>query len=241
MSSLRQRLVRSVRWRPPATDLWRDTTPIRSEIFGSERLEHHALSLAAAQAVALWRGPPVRPLTSRVKDNAHYLLMAYRSCARTLQSGRPVTPAAEWLLDNFHLVEQQLRQIDDDLPAGYYRQLPKLADGPFAGYPRVFGLAWAYVAHTDSLLFGPGLARFVKSYQQASPLTIGELWAVAITLRIVLVENMRRLAEQITGGNDLRGVGRRYRRSGAGGAQRPGRVATGRTSCRDRVRDHRPS
>ncbi|GGB55767.1 glycosyl transferase [Roseibium aquae] len=204
MSSLRQRVFQSVGWRRPAPDLWRDTTPIRSEIFGSERLEHHALSLAAAQAVAPKRGPRVRPLTMRVKDNARCLLMAYRSCARTLQSGCPVTPAAEWLLDNFHLVDQQLRQIDADLPAGYYRQLPKLADGPFAGYPRVFGLAWAYVAHTDSLLYGPGLARFVKSYQQVSPLTIGELWAVAITLRIVLVENMRRLAEQITRGNDLR-------------------------------------
>ncbi|KPP88541.1 MAG: cyclic beta-1,2-glucan synthetase [Rhodobacteraceae bacterium HLUCCA08] len=204
MSSVRQHLVQSFGRRPSATDLWRDTTPIRSEIFGAERLEHHALSLAAAQAVAPRRGPRVRPLTTRVKDNARCLLTAYRSCARTLQSGRPVTPAAEWLLDNFHLVEQQLRQIDDDLPAGYYRQLPKLAEGPFAGYPRVFGLAWAYVAHTDSLLSGPILAGFVKSYQQVSPLSIGELWAVAITLRIVLVENMRRLAEQITRGNDLR-------------------------------------
>ncbi|MBL4918991.1 GH36-type glycosyl hydrolase domain-containing protein [Szabonella alba] len=199
-------MVHSIGWRPSRSDLWRDTTPIRSEIFGTERLEHHALTLAAAQAVAPWRGPPVRPLTARVKDNARYLLMAYRSCAKTLQAGRPVAPAAEWLLDNFHLVEQQLRQIDDDLPAGYYRQLPKLADGPFAGYPRVFGLAWAYVAHTDSLLSGSVLVRFVKSYQQVSPLTIGELWAVAITLRIVLIENMRRLAEQITLGNEQRAV-----------------------------------
>jgi len=201
---LRQRLVHRFRWRPSASDLWRDTTPIRSEIFGTERLEHHALSLAAAQAVATWRGLTVRPLTSRVRDNAVCLLGAYRSCGRMVQSGRPIAPAAEWLLDNFHLVEQQLRQIDDDLPAGYYRQLPKLAEGPFAGYPRVFGLTWAYVAHTDSLLSAPGLARFVKAYQQVSPLSIGELWAVAITLRIVLVENMRRLAEQITLGNDQR-------------------------------------
>jgi len=145
-------------------------------------------------------------LKARVEDNARYLLTAYRSCAKTLQSRRTVTPAAEWLLDNFHLVEQQLHQIGEDLPRGYYRQLPKLADGPFVGYPRVFGLAWAYVAHTDSLLSGPVLARFVKSYQQVSPLSIGELWAVAITLRIVLVENMRRLAEQIILGNEQRMV-----------------------------------
>ncbi|PWK59057.1 cyclic beta-1,2-glucan synthetase [Silicimonas algicola] len=167
-------------------------------MFGPERLEHHALSLASAEDVAEKSDSRVRPLTVRVKSNARFLLVAYNSCTQALREGRQIAPAAEWLLDNFHLVEQQLRQIEDDLPAGYYRQLPKLAGGPFAGYPRVFGLTWAYVAHTDSLLSGPILARFVKAFQQVSPLTIGELWAIAITLRIVLVENMRRLAEQIT-------------------------------------------
>ena len=71
-------------------------------------------------------------------------------------------------------------------PPGYYRQLPKLAEGPFAGYPRVFGLAWAFVAHTDSHFDPDILRRFIAAYQRVQPLTIGELWAVAITLRIVL-------------------------------------------------------
>ena len=108
-----------------------------------------------------------------------------------------MTPAAEWLLDNYHLVEEQIREIRDDLPSGYYRQLPKLADGPFAGYPRVFGIAWAFVAHTDSRFDPDMLCRFVRAYQRVQPLTIGELWAVAITLRIVLVENLRRAAKRI--------------------------------------------
>ena len=203
-------------WLTAKPGLWQDEAVIRSELFGKERLEHHALSLAAAQAVEKhprgWRNlfasdaPRVQPLTIRVRDNAAVLLGAYRESARTLKAGRAIAPAAEWLLDNFHLVEQQLCQIKVDLPVGYYRQLPKLAAGPFAGYPRVFGLAWAYVAHTDSLLSGPVLARFVASYQTVSPLTIGELWAVAITLRIVLVENMRRLADQITRGEASRQI-----------------------------------
>ena len=65
------------------------------------------------------------------------------------------------------------------------------------GYPRVFGVAWAFVAHTDSHFDTEMLCRFVRAYQEVQPLTIGELWAVAITLRIVLVENLRRLAELI--------------------------------------------
>ena len=92
---------------------------------------------------------------------------------------------------------EQIREIRADLPPGYYRQLPKLADGPFAGYPRVFGVAWAFVAHTDSRFDTEMLCRFVRAYQEVQPLTIGELWAVAITLRIVLVENLRRLADRI--------------------------------------------
>lgn len=186
------------------TGIWQDSAPIRSDLFGTERLEHHAQSLAAAQPVSTGMPLRVQPLGGRVRENADILLAAYRTCARAVRAGEVISPAAEWLLDNFHLVEQQLRQIHDDLPPGYYRQLPKLSEGPFAGYPRVFGLTWAYVAHTDSLMSGPVLARFVRAYQQVQPLMIGELWAVAITLRIVLVENMRRLVIQIVDGHALR-------------------------------------
>ena len=99
------------------------------------------------------------PTTKRV------LLAAYRSIARAVDEGRSITPAAEWLLDNYHVVEEQIREIRDDLPPGYYRQLPKLAEGPFAGYPRVFGIAWAFVAHTDSRFDPEMLRRFVRAYQ----------------------------------------------------------------------------
>src|SRR6266446_4156009 len=143
------------------------------------------------------RGIPRRSLAVRLKDNEAVLLEAYRAIGSAAGERHTVTPAAEWLLDNYHLVEEQIREIRDDLPSGYYRQLPKLADGPFAGYPRVFGIAWAFVAHTDSRFDPDMLCRFVRAYQRVQPLTIGELWAVAITLRIVLVENLRRAAKRI--------------------------------------------
>ncbi len=190
-----------------ATELWADPSIIRADLFGPERLEHHARTLAEAQAIVA-RTPRGRGrLARRVKENADALLHAYRFCANAVTEGQPITPAAEWLLDNFHLVEQQLRQITADLPPGYYRQLPKLAGGPLAGYPRVLGLAWGYIAHSDSLLSGPVLARYVKAYQQVEPLMIGELWAVAITLRILLVENMRRLSDQIIEAHRQRRLG----------------------------------
>jgi cyclic beta-1,2-glucan synthetase len=168
--------------------------PIRAELFSVERLEQHAESLAAAQVITS-EPVPGQPLLPRVLENGRVLLEYYRATARAIQREQTITPAAEWLVDNFYIVEEQLREIRDDLPAGFYRKLPKLASGHLEGYPRVFGVAWAFVAHTDSRFEPDLLRRFVNAYQRLQPLTSGELWAVAITLRIVLVENLRRLAE----------------------------------------------
>ena len=175
---------------------WNNREPIREELFSVERIEEHARSLAIAQPVApsASRGSL---LTGRLTDNAAALLEAHRKIAKAIDDGRTITPAAEWLIDNYHLVEKQIREIRADLPPGYYRQLPKLADGSFVGYPRVFGIMWAFVAHADSRFDVEMLCRYVRAYQEVQPLTIGELWAISITLRIVLIENLRRLAGRV--------------------------------------------
>jgi len=177
--------------------------PIRYEMFSAERLEEHAESLAARQKVMAdpHRG---RRLTPRVQENGRALLASYHAVAATVREQRAITPAAEWLLDNFHIVDDQLRDIRDHLPARYYRELPKLAGGPLTKYPRVYELAWSFVAHTDSRFDPELLIRFVRAYQRVQPLTIGELWAVPITLRIVLIENLRRIAVRIVGSQRAR-------------------------------------
>src|SRR5216684_475699 len=169
---------------------------IRAELFSIERLEQHAESLASAQPVApiSQRG---RKLAVRLRANGATLRDAYLRIGQAIREARTITPATEWLLDNFPVVEAQIRDIWSDLPPSFYRELPKLAEGPLEGYPRVFGLAWAFVAHTDSRFDLQMLIRFVRAYQHVQPLTIGELWAVSIMLRMVLVENLRRAAEGI--------------------------------------------
>jgi cyclic beta-1,2-glucan synthetase len=189
-------LIRRAFGRASSLPPWNNQKAIREELFSVERIEEHARSLAVAQAVT---AKPIKghPLAGRLAENASVLLESHHSISKVIDEGSAITPAAEWLLDNYYLVERQIHAIRSDLPPGYYRQLPKLASGPFMGYPRVLGLAWAFVAHTDSRFDPEMLRRFVRAYQEIQPLTIGELWALAITLRIVLIENLRRLAEAI--------------------------------------------
>ncbi|HEY7545291.1 MAG TPA: hypothetical protein VID27_10430, partial [Blastocatellia bacterium] len=179
--------------------------PIREEILSVERLEQFAAALAAEHTISrkTKRGRLILP---RLEENGRELVSVYRALANAIRKERAVSPAAEWLVDNFHIVEEQLREIRQDLPKGYYNQLPKLQTGDFAGYPRVYAVAIALIAHTDSRLDAETLTRFIRSYQRVTPLSIGEQWAIAITLRIALVENLRRLATRIISARDARDV-----------------------------------
>src|SRR3989440_3824955 len=170
--------------------------PIRDELYSIERLEHYAAGLAAEHRIA---EKPQRAslLLPRLEDNGRKLIAAYKALVESIRQEHVISSAAEWLVDNFHIVEEQVREIREDLPRGYYRELPKLAAGPFKNYPRIYGLSVTLIAHTDSHLDTETLRHFINAYQKVSPLSIGELWAVPITLRIALVENLRRLTTRI--------------------------------------------
>ena len=105
-----------------------------------------------------------------------------RSCSRrpinflsaaTRTDPQPV-PSEDWLRDNYHVVQDQVREVRQDLPRKFYLELPKLADGPFAGYPRVYLVARELIAHTAGRLDLETLVDFVSAYQRVAPLSIGE-------------------------------------------------------------------
>src|SRR5262249_30680471 len=144
--------------------------PIRAELFGPESAAAFARELAACTVTAqIWSG---RPLTQRFEENGRVLRNAVHGLAEWVRHRQPLTADAEWLLDNWYVLEEVLREVRRDLPHGYYRELPKVTCGPLAGYPRVYTLALALVAHTDSALDEDHLGRFVEAYQTETSLTI---------------------------------------------------------------------
>jgi cyclic beta-1,2-glucan synthetase len=109
-------------------------------------------------------------------------------------------PAAEWFLDNYHLIEEQIRTARRHLPRGYSRDLPRLVNGASAGYPRVYDIALELISHADGRVDAASLRAFVASYQSVKPFLLGELWAIPIMLRLALLENLRRVAARVMAG-----------------------------------------
>jgi cyclic beta-1,2-glucan synthetase len=170
--------------------------PIRGELFSAERFRQHGRSFGEAQ-VARVKAPRSAAFFPRLRENIRVLREAQYYIGLQERVGHHVSPAGEWLLDNFHLVVAQIKEVHDGLPRSYFCDLPVLVDAHLTGLPRVYGVAWGFVAHTDSAFDDDLLIEFLNAYQQTSELNLGELWALPTTLRVVLIENLRRLSERV--------------------------------------------
>ncbi len=165
---------------------------MHAELFSGEQLRQYAVTLAQGHRLA--RQPGSNRLLARLADNEQTLVDAYDLMTSAAADGQRGSPAGEWLLDNFYLIEAQIRLTRTHLPRTYSRELPRLANGAAAGFPRVYDLALALIAHTDGRVDEENVSHFVTAYQSVTPLTLGELWAVPIMLRLGLIENLRRVS-----------------------------------------------
>jgi cyclic beta-1,2-glucan synthetase len=169
--------------------------PLRSELFSSDQMEQHGRTLAGLHTLS--PGSPPDQLLARLAENESILTETRRLLLEAVTTDRRITPAGEWLLDNFYLIEEQVRTARRHLPQGYSRELPRLRDGLSAGLPRVYDLALEAISHSDGRIDQDSLSRFVAAYQTVAVLKLGELWAIPIMLRLALLENLRRVGARI--------------------------------------------
>ena len=169
--------------------------PLRAELFSASQMEQHGKALAGAHTLSPGRDP--ERLLPRLAENESVLLEVRDLLTEAVKTNRRITPAGEWLLDNFYLIEEQIRTGKRHLPKGYSRGLPRLQKGPSAGLPRVYDIALEIVSHGDGRVDPENLTSFVTAYQTVTVLQLGELWAIPIMLRLALIENLRRVAARI--------------------------------------------
>ena len=172
-----------------------DTELLRSELFSIDQLKRHAVRLAQQQRVADHRGPD--RVLPRLAENARSLLAAYDIVTAVSAKGIRISPAEVWLLDNFHVIEQQITLARRHLPRGYSRQLPQLTTRGAVGFPRIYELALELISHMDGRVDIDNASHFLAAYQDVEPLTLGELWAFPIMLQLALLENLGRVSVRI--------------------------------------------
>ncbi|MBU4316588.1 MAG: cyclic beta 1-2 glucan synthetase [Proteobacteria bacterium] len=173
-----------------------EETPLRAEYLSTLQMEEHGKNLANFHT--LDERPVPERLLTRLAENKNVLLEVRDLLILTVKENRMIAPAGEWLLDNFYLIEEQIRAARRLLPKGYAKGLPRLKNGSSRGLPRVYDIALETISHGDGLVDPDRLSSFVVAYQTVRTLRMGELWAIPIMLRLALIENLRRVAARIS-------------------------------------------
>jgi cyclic beta-1,2-glucan synthetase len=135
----------------------------------------------------------VSPIPGRLKKLKHFFQIAYNHFEAAAQTPAAVSNASEWLLDNFYVLEQAIQVVEDDLPDDYYFRLPKTPEG----VTRVYLIALAINRETPRLDVDQ-IKSFVQTFQRITPLQVGEVWALPLMLRLVVMETLANGLADIT-------------------------------------------
>lgn len=181
-----------------------ETTAIQAELFSVDQMERYGEKLAQSHKLSSKKAPYY--LLKRLAANETLLT---RNC-QILSTGdkKSIAPAGEWLLDNFYLIEEQIRLVRQLLPKNFGKGLPALA-APH-NCPRIYDIATEVIAHSDGHWDATTLTRFIAAYQKVTPLKLGELWALPGMLRLALIENLRRVSIDVAKAQQERNLADRW-------------------------------
>jgi cyclic beta-1,2-glucan synthetase len=171
------------------------------------KIPREPLTVDLLQERAMGLAKLLQPVSVKPKRGTS-LLARLRSCEKRLavirnnvaQAGfveQTVTLSADWLLDNTHVIQGGMEDVQRNLPKGFYKELPTLVQGPRAGLPRIYSMSQALISSTAARLNKDNIIAFLTAYQKEQPLTIGELWAIPQMLKLSLIESIEQLALHI--------------------------------------------
>jgi len=169
---------------------------IRDVPLTCEELEDHAAKIAIEHSVGRRRSLLNWPIP-RMNENYDFILSVYKRLNEDVMKKHSISPAAEWLLDNFYIIEEQVKGIRKTLKKADYFRLPILKCGQLKGCVRIYAVAVELISHTDGQINEDILYRYLKAYQSHCTLFNREILALPLMIRLALIENIRNICEKI--------------------------------------------
>lgn len=174
---------------------YQNEEPLRAELFSSDQMDRFGKALASSHKLST--KPSKDHLLSRLADNEFHLQEVRKLLTDSIKRKYQIRPAGEWLIDNFYLLEENIRVAKTHFPKNYSEALPQLIDGSSKALTRVYDIVLQIISHSDGRIDIASLSSFIQAYQSVTNLLLGELWAIPIMLRLALIENIRRVSSRI--------------------------------------------
>lgn len=169
--------------------------PIRSTCKSQDEFYKLGYDIASSKEILLPEYKGGKDFYKRLSENAKLILHVFHICDVAARNDETISPAAQWLIDNHYTIDKTIQQLRRNLSKAFIKKLP--LDQQKAEIPRIFALAWLYIAHTDSRFSQKTLTAMINGFQEVCVLKIGELWALPSVIQMLLIENVCRLSLRI--------------------------------------------
>ena len=169
---------------------------IHSLPVSSDGIDDHVINMAVEHSVSHKKNIASWPLP-RMDDNYNFILSVYTRLNEDILKNHEVPSSAEWILDNFYLIDEQVKQLRSELVKKNYSRLPVLKNGQFKGQSRIFALVMEMSILTDGQMDEAKLVHYLNTYQAHNKIFDREIWALPIAIKLALLENIRNVCEQI--------------------------------------------
>lgn len=153
------------------------------------QLQKHLEKIASSQSITTKSQKDTYPVPGLL-ENFKTIEEVYNLLNEHLKLGINIHPAGEWLLDNFYIIEETVKQIQKELPLKKYTNFVGIANGEYKGFARIYVLASEIVAYSDNKIEKENLSDYLESYQTKKTLSMDEIWNIGIFLQIAIIENI---------------------------------------------------
>ncbi len=152
--------------------------------------------LAINQVIQNYSNKNTYPIPELKKDY-NRILETYNLLSRHLKLGIKIHSAGEWILDNFYIIEENFKYIQNELTLKKYKNLNGIAEGEYKGFSRAYVLASILVSYTDCNINEDIIRLALSSYQNKKLLSMDEISNFGIFLKIAEISHIRKICEKI--------------------------------------------
>ena len=171
---------------------------INGAILSQNELETYLQKVASDHSLQNKSNKNTYPIP-RLKENFELITDVYHMLNEHIKLNIPIHPAGEWILDNYYVIEENVKAIKNDLTLKKYTHFLGIQNGIESGFARSYVLASEIVNYTDNKIDNKNLKKLLQAYQTKKTLSMEEIWNISTFLQIALIENIRQICEKIYG------------------------------------------
>ena len=169
---------------------------IEGAILDEEQLKKHLEKMAMQHTLRIKSSKSSYPIPFLL-ENYIKIKNVYNLLNEHIKIGISIHPAGEWILDNFYILEESVRQIEKEITLKKYTNFVGIQNGKYAGFARVYVLATEIVAYTDNKINGENLETYLQAYQTKKTLNMEEIWNIGMFLQIAIINNIAEICDKI--------------------------------------------